>query len=309
MAGDRVSGGLAPGVQAVGAALYLLAPSTPMVFMGEEWAASTPWQFFTSFEDDWLAEAVREGRRSEFAAHGWSRTRCPTRRTRRPATRSVLDWAERAPAHARMLRWYSGCTRLRRELLGSAPTRLADVTVDRRRGRPLGRHGAPPWRAARHTPSSSTWPTTGRRCRSARREPRCSSPGTTWAPSRAAARCGCLPRPSRCSAWADALARHDPGTSRERLPGGADPLTRVARSVGRAGASGGQRGRGDPAAAAPAHPPGRPRGRGDVRADVDGRGRHPAAALVGHRRRQRTHHPRRPRRAALGGPHRRRATW
>ena len=39
-------------LQAAGAALYLLAPTTPMVFMGEEWAASTPWQFFTSFEDD-----------------------------------------------------------------------------------------------------------------------------------------------------------------------------------------------------------------------------------------------------------------
>ena len=77
MAGDRVSATLPPGLQAAGAALYLLAPTTAMVFMGEEWAASTPWQFFTSFEEDGLAEAVREGRRAEFGSHGWSADAVP----------------------------------------------------------------------------------------------------------------------------------------------------------------------------------------------------------------------------------------
>ena len=50
-----------------------------------------------------------------------------------PATRdrSVLDWSEvEEPGKARVLRWYTACTRLRRELLGSAPTRFADVSVD-----------------------------------------------------------------------------------------------------------------------------------------------------------------------------------
>ncbi len=131
MVGDRVSGSLAPGVQAGGAALYLLAPTTPMVFMGEEWAASSPWQFFTSFEEDWLGEAVREGRLSEFRTHGWSHDEVPDPQDPATRDRSVLDWAEaRRAGHARMLRWYSRCTRLRRELLGSEPTRLADVTVD-----------------------------------------------------------------------------------------------------------------------------------------------------------------------------------
>ncbi len=130
MRGDRISAAVAPGVQAAGAALYLLAPTTPMVFMGEEWAASTPWQFFTSFDDDVLADAVRRGRRAEFGAHGWSEDAVPDPQD--PATRdaSVLDWAEGdGPEHARVLRWYTDCIALRRELLGDAPTRFADVSV------------------------------------------------------------------------------------------------------------------------------------------------------------------------------------
>ena len=43
MTGDRISAVVPPGLQAAGAALYLLAPTTPMIFMGEEWGASTPW--------------------------------------------------------------------------------------------------------------------------------------------------------------------------------------------------------------------------------------------------------------------------
>ena len=130
MAGDRVSAAVAPGAQAAGAALYLLGPTTPMIFMGEEWAASTPWQFFTSFDDEVLADAVRRGRRAEFGAHGWSEDAVPDPQD--PATRdaSVLDWDEPgAGHHARMLQWYAACTALRRELLGDGPTRFADVTV------------------------------------------------------------------------------------------------------------------------------------------------------------------------------------
>jgi maltooligosyltrehalose trehalohydrolase len=130
MAGDRVSGVLAPGVQAAGAALYLLGPTTPMIFMGEEWAASTPWQFFTSFDDEVLADVVRRGRRAEFGAHGWSEDAVPDPQD--PATRdaSVLDWDEAAGGHhGRMLQWYAACTGLRRDLLGDGPTRFADVVV------------------------------------------------------------------------------------------------------------------------------------------------------------------------------------
>ena len=146
MAGDRVSGVLVPGVQAAGAALYLLGPTTPMIFMGEEWAASTPWQFFTSFDDEAMADAVRRGRRAEFGGHGWSEDAVPDPQD--PATReaSVLDWNEAGEGHhGRMLQWYAACIGLRREFLRDGPTRFTDVTV--------GHDEADRWVVVTHTPA------------------------------------------------------------------------------------------------------------------------------------------------------------
>jgi maltooligosyltrehalose trehalohydrolase len=113
--GDRISATVSPGRQAAAAALYLTSPFTPMIFMGEEWAAATPWQFFTDFPDPDLGAAVRNGRRSEFAEHGWDAEDVPDPQD--PATRdaSVLDWAEPGKdAHARMLGWYRDLVALRR---------------------------------------------------------------------------------------------------------------------------------------------------------------------------------------------------
>ena len=130
MIGDRISALLPPGLQAAGAALYLLGPLTPMLFMGEEWAASTPWQFFTSFEEDWLADSVRAGRRAEFGSHGWSAQSVPDPQDPATRDRSVLDWSELDTGpHPRMLRWYAACISARRTLLSEGPTRLADVGV------------------------------------------------------------------------------------------------------------------------------------------------------------------------------------
>ncbi|MEJ7707060.1 MAG: hypothetical protein WKF82_07115 [Nocardioidaceae bacterium] len=75
--GDRLSAHLPVGTLACGAALLLTSPCTPMLFMGEEWAASTPWQYFTDHTDMTIARAVRRGRRDEFASHGWSRWEVP----------------------------------------------------------------------------------------------------------------------------------------------------------------------------------------------------------------------------------------
>ncbi len=131
MNGDRISASVSPGLQAVGAALYLLAPTTPMIFMGEEWAASTPWQFFTAFEDEALAEAVRIGRRAEFGSHGWSEAEVPDPQDPATRDRSVLDWSQPGQRdHARVLQWYAACIRLRRDLLGRGPTRFVDVRVE-----------------------------------------------------------------------------------------------------------------------------------------------------------------------------------
>ncbi|WP_432564747.1 malto-oligosyltrehalose trehalohydrolase [Kineococcus sp. SYSU DK003] len=129
--GDRIGHLLSPARQAAGAALYLLGPFTPMVFMGEEWNASTKWQFFTSFPDPELGKAVSEGRRGEFGQHGWDAEDVPDPQD--PATRenSVLRWDELgAPEHARMLDWYRTLTGLRRSVPALADADLRRVRVD-----------------------------------------------------------------------------------------------------------------------------------------------------------------------------------
>src|SRR3954453_21776609 len=125
--GDRISASISPGRQAAGAALYLTSAFTPMIFMGEEWAASTPWQFFTDFPDPDLAAAVRNGRRSEFAEHGWDAEDVPDPQDTATREASVLDWAEPGKdPHARMLAWYRALVALRR----SEPALLDDDLRD-----------------------------------------------------------------------------------------------------------------------------------------------------------------------------------
>ncbi|WP_380175463.1 malto-oligosyltrehalose trehalohydrolase [Kineococcus sp. DHX-1] len=129
--GDRIGHLLSPARQAAGAALYLLGPFTPMVFMGEEWNASTKWQFFTSFPDPELGKAVSEGRRGEFGQHGWDAEDVPDPQD--PATReaSVLRWDEvDRDGHARMLSWYRTLTGLRRSVPALADADLRQVRVD-----------------------------------------------------------------------------------------------------------------------------------------------------------------------------------
>ena len=125
--GDRLSASVPFGRLAVGAAIVFCSPYTPMVFMGEEWAASTPWQFFASFPDPELAEAVRTGRRREFARHGWGESEVPDPVDPATVERSTLDWSEpSAGEHRRVLELYRSLIALRR----SRPE-LADPRLDR----------------------------------------------------------------------------------------------------------------------------------------------------------------------------------
>ena len=128
--GDRLAASLSPGLLACAAALTLTAPFTPMLFMGEEWAAGTPWQFFTDHTDPELAEAVRRGRRREFAAHGWAEEDIPDPQDPATRDRSCLDWSEpeREP-HARVLAWYRRLIALRHEQPDLTDPDLADTKV------------------------------------------------------------------------------------------------------------------------------------------------------------------------------------
>ena len=125
--GDRITATISTGLAMVGAALVLTSPFTPMLFMGEEWAASTAWQFFTDHEDPELAEAVRAGRRREFAAHGWAADEVPDPQDPATVRASTLDWDERdRPPHARLLDWHRRLLALRR-----AEPELSDPRLDR----------------------------------------------------------------------------------------------------------------------------------------------------------------------------------
>jgi len=125
--GDRLTATISPRRMLCGAAVVFCSPYTPMLFMGEEWAASSPWQFFASFTDPDLATAVREGRREEFAAHGWGESEVPDPMDHRTVARSTLPWAElQDPAHRRVLETYRALIALRR-----ANPDLADPRLDR----------------------------------------------------------------------------------------------------------------------------------------------------------------------------------
>ncbi|MDQ0993687.1 malto-oligosyltrehalose trehalohydrolase [Streptomyces sp. V3I7] len=128
--GDRLSASLSPGLLAGAATLTLTAPFTPMLFMGEEWAAATPWQFFTDHTDPELAAAVRQGRRREFAAHGWAEEDVPDPQDPATRDRSCLDWSEpRREPHARVLDWYRRLIALRRDQPDLTDPDLADTKV------------------------------------------------------------------------------------------------------------------------------------------------------------------------------------
>src|SRR5699024_2764094 len=112
-AGDRIHHGISPGAQAAASALILLGPGTPMLFQGEEWAASTPFAYFTAHETE-LGALVSAGRVEEFAAMGWAE-QVPDPQLRSTFESSILRWAEREQAgHAEMLAWYRTLIALRR---------------------------------------------------------------------------------------------------------------------------------------------------------------------------------------------------
>jgi len=113
--GDRLSATLDHQSLAIAAVLLFTSPFTPMLFMGEEWAASTPWQFFTSHPEVDLGKATAQGRIAEFARMGWDPERVPDPQQPDTFLGSKLDWAEVGqPAHQAMLDLYRQLATLRR---------------------------------------------------------------------------------------------------------------------------------------------------------------------------------------------------
>jgi maltooligosyltrehalose trehalohydrolase len=116
--GDRLSQAMSLDTYLAVSILLLFLPMTPLLFMGQEWAASTPFLYFTDHEDE-LGRKITEGRRREFASflafssegHGLE---VPDPQALDSFVRSRLDWAERTePEHVRVLDTYERALRLR----------------------------------------------------------------------------------------------------------------------------------------------------------------------------------------------------
>ncbi len=129
--GDRPSQNLTYGQLAVKAALVLSSPYTAMLFMGEEWGASTPFQFFSSHPEPELARATAEGRKKEFADHGWDADDIPDPQDPQTFQRSKLDWSEVDDGdHARLLQIYRDLIALRRNESDLRDPGLDNLVVD-----------------------------------------------------------------------------------------------------------------------------------------------------------------------------------
>lgn len=127
--GDRIHETTGHDLAKVGAALYLTAPFVPMIFQGEEWAASTPFMYFTNHDAE-LGKAVSEGRKREFGYFGWKPDEVPDPQARKTFEDSKLDWDEvTSGEHAEMLDWYKKLTRLRLHKPALLNGDLEDVTT------------------------------------------------------------------------------------------------------------------------------------------------------------------------------------
>lgn len=132
--GDRLSALIDQGKLMIASALLLTSQFTPLLFQGEEWAASTPFLYFTDHADPKLGRAVSEGRRREFAGFGWNPDDVPDPQDAATFERSKLRWDEiNEPRHRKMLEWYRKLVALRRRL----PTATLDsvhASADENRG-------------------------------------------------------------------------------------------------------------------------------------------------------------------------------
>jgi maltooligosyltrehalose trehalohydrolase len=116
----------------IAAGLTLLSPYVPMLFQGEEWFSSSPFQYFVDFsENPALSRAISEGRRDEFRAFNWEPEAVPDPQDVTTFVASKLSWEEADSAeHGEMLNWYLSLVQWRRRLPVLVDGRLERVTTD-----------------------------------------------------------------------------------------------------------------------------------------------------------------------------------
>ena len=113
--GDRLEQLIGPERSKVALGILLTAPCIPLLFQGEEFAASTPFLYFADHEDPEMAKRVAQGRKKEFSAFGWDESRIPDPEALETFHNSRLNWSEAGEGiHADILEWTRKLTHLRR---------------------------------------------------------------------------------------------------------------------------------------------------------------------------------------------------
>jgi maltooligosyltrehalose trehalohydrolase len=132
--GDRLAALVPPAAARQAAALLLLAPYPPLLFMGEEYGETNPFPFLCSFADAGLVEAVRRGRRAEFASFAWQ-GEVPDPQAEGTFRSAVLSWRWDDPTRAGLRRLYADLLAARRawpplrDFVRRTASRTADGTV------------------------------------------------------------------------------------------------------------------------------------------------------------------------------------
>ncbi len=125
--GDRLSTLISFDALKVAAAAVLLAPNIPLLFMGEEYGERAPFLYFIDHGDPGLVEAVRRGRKAEFAAFGWTGD-IPDPQDPTTFERSrVRPGKPTDPQQAALLRWYCRLIALRRSVLALAASESSEA--------------------------------------------------------------------------------------------------------------------------------------------------------------------------------------
>jgi maltooligosyltrehalose trehalohydrolase len=140
-AGERLAGLIDPARYRLAASLLLLSPYVPLIFMGEEYGEINPFQYFVHHSDPDLLEAVRKGRREEFAAFGWD-AEVPDPAAEETFARSQVarEKIAREARHEAVHRLYASLLRLRHEERTLRPGK-APGSVEEREGLIVMRRG------------------------------------------------------------------------------------------------------------------------------------------------------------------------
>jgi maltooligosyltrehalose trehalohydrolase len=127
--GERLTALFPRGARMLAAALLLLAPETPLLFMGQEYDEANPFQFFTDYGDPALQQAVREGRSQEFKDFDFAGDVVPDPQDPATFERSKLNW-KLAEGENPILDWYKSLLALRRRYVNTSERTCRAVLIN-----------------------------------------------------------------------------------------------------------------------------------------------------------------------------------